>query len=1293
MNNYEDVINYLNERNKIDYKGYNSSEEVFCDFLNCPNTSKYSIYNALKDKKGDFLKKPASVSMSPIDYIISSGFDNFKQNDENINNLDFDAIISEYKKDYKKYPKHILELGFDDGIVSWNFLNSLEKVKDCKMISFDLHQHEYTFYAKHLIDKNFPKRHILISGSLKENLKTFDNNFDYKFDIIFVNSSYTINKNYGDILDIKKFSHNDTIVIMNDIDNLTKFNNEIEYNIYNINDKSLKDFLKLVKEKYSKGTLFVDENDRVLTKPTLNDNSTIKYIEKYGFPFTSLEGGSSDENLKLFSIIFENFFKENGRYPEKVAEIGFNSGVSANFFLKMMQEKVSEEKQLFVSFDLHKHDYCIYCKYYIDNLYPNKHLLISGSSDDSIPTFSEFFEKFKFDIIFIDGDHTYSGAYKDISNCKKISKNNTIVILDNMVPHRGVGRGVYFATRRLVEENYILHIDHYEINKIPKSISEEIGYYNDGSSIIKYNFNEGDISAKQNFNIRKLERRVLDYSIGNIFMKTDVTLEQFRNLHRIISENLNEFTKYFLIDYVDKYLPNLNAKYNLNLKLNGYKEDLFMIYSSKTPNINFLRKILLESYGPFVYVVDFNKIRKRISFMSYLLELGIDVMKQILDTFNISFENDSDTISYLYYIFVNNSDVKLNIKNINSQKYTLEEHKNWIKDQFNISLNNYDNAAIFFHGIFLFSPFYSKNRMVKYKESKLCICDYFDIYKFNLYYQTLQNPISVVPCEITNNPVDIIISYLNESNYIELANLYGIVYPSNVLGSHPYTYIKYFIKNLNKNLFIENRDMTQFEEFFYNKISYYGENYIENNPCSIFSNYGQILRLINFDNSKEIVERELELKNINSDKLNNYINKKCKKYSQNNESVINTFKYLYYKLRSGIYCEIKNNKLIKFFLFVNPDYENPWQNVKFRGLKNFSGKTLEQIHNSKQQDDLTLEEYRNFKSYYLSLVNKKNVRKENYIKLNNWWCNSWIINNNPKKFDNSPIIGIEHCKEIIKLLVNICNTRKIKDCKFFINKRDHPVLKNDLSYPYNFITANEKKWKKGLKIELAPILSWTGSDEFSDILIPNIDDINNAYKYTENITNINYPTKWDERENKAIFLGSTTGPPRKEDNQRVILSEIIKNNKKIMTGGITLVNYRDKVNNKDLIEFTTQPINIVSKVPMPEQIVNKYAINVDGHAAAYRFSTLHYLKFLVFKVDSLPNRKNVGTLWANIILEKDKDYVNVDYEMNNLIEKINYYIDNDDEARKIVKRATNKIDKYFSLEGISDYMATLFNNF
>ena len=110
-----------------------------------------------------------------------------------------------------------------------------------------------------------------------------------------------------------------------------------------------------------------------------------------------------------------------------VMEIGFNSGNSSCQFLRNGQNITV------TSFDIGDHSYVLEAKKYIDMMYPMRHTLIIGDSRISVPKFIKDHSDTKFDIIFIDGGHTYEIANADVENCFKLADKDTIVILDDTI--------------------------------------------------------------------------------------------------------------------------------------------------------------------------------------------------------------------------------------------------------------------------------------------------------------------------------------------------------------------------------------------------------------------------------------------------------------------------------------------------------------------------------------------------------------------------------------------------------------------------------------------------------------------------------------------------------------------------------------------------------------------------------------------------------------------------------------------------------------------------------------------
>jgi predicted O-methyltransferase YrrM len=180
-------------------------------------------------------------------------------------------------------------------------------------------------------------------------------------------------------------------------------------------------------------------------------NKDIKtYYETLDKKF-KFEGGSGDtpaQRRRLQQICIDYKCKN-------IMEIGFNAGHSADLFLNTKDDIVV------TSFDIGQHNYVLYGKSFIDQKYPFRHNLIIGDSKKTVNQFRENNLGVKFDLIFIDGDHSELGAITDLVNSNYLAHKDTIVVLDDTRTSGPIQKwnvGPNYAWKKCVDSSYIYEI-------------------------------------------------------------------------------------------------------------------------------------------------------------------------------------------------------------------------------------------------------------------------------------------------------------------------------------------------------------------------------------------------------------------------------------------------------------------------------------------------------------------------------------------------------------------------------------------------------------------------------------------------------------------------------------------------------------------------------------------------------------------------------------------------------------------------------------------------------------------
>ena len=397
-----------------------------------------------------------------------------------------------------------------------------------------------------------------------------------------------------------------------------------------------------------------------------------------------------------------------------------------------------------------------------------------------------------------------------------------------------------------------------------------------------------------------------------------------------------------------------------------------------------------------------------------------------------------------------------------------------------------------------------------------------------------------------------------------------------------------------------------------------------------------------------------------------------RKYKNLNEdSVSNTFNYMFHKFKKGIYVKIHNGKLGVFLPFSNANFVNEWSDkINISGFN----QTIKNI--------TCTEGYK---------FNPKNINSNVY----NWYANNCLI-----RYEypvNESDLNVTNLKNMLN---ELCESRTIPDVEFFINKRDFPLHRKDETEPYDNIWGIGQKLVSHNYTSYCPIFSMTESEGFADISIPTHNDWarvqSKENKWFVGSANDNFQDMfdkytWENKKNTAVFRGAATGEGTSiSTNMRLMAcylshnQQIIKGTNPMLDAGITKWKLRPRKlqNSKKLqvIDTSKLPFGLSNFISTEDQSNYKYILNIPGNVCAFRLSLELASRSVVLIVESK------WKLWYSEMLVPYVHYVPVSSDLSNLFEQIQWCRDNDEKCKKIAQNARKFYDEKLNKTNILDVL-------
>ncbi len=211
----------------------------------------------------------------------------------------------------------------------------------------------------------------------------------------------------------------------------------------------------------SKTRKLKNETLKLLTSKSMKDKWRQDFKDEslenfiFSLQLNGIEGNVScnTDKTKAMREIVANMERKS----DNLFQIGFNAGHSADLFLKDSQSTLC-------SVDIGTHEYVDICNFFITLKYQRldgttRHTLVIGDSTVAVPAMQR--DK-QFDLIFIDGGHALEIAQQDIANCRRLAKDGSILLVDDVIStraewHRPWTTGPSLAYQEAIDQGKIEH--------------------------------------------------------------------------------------------------------------------------------------------------------------------------------------------------------------------------------------------------------------------------------------------------------------------------------------------------------------------------------------------------------------------------------------------------------------------------------------------------------------------------------------------------------------------------------------------------------------------------------------------------------------------------------------------------------------------------------------------------------------------------------------------------------------------------------------------------------------------
>lgn len=306
-----------------------------------------------------------------------------------------------------------------------------------------------------------------------------------------------------------------------------------------------------------------------------------------------------------------------------------------------------------------------------------------------------------------------------------------------------------------------------------------------------------------------------------------------------------------------------------------------------------------------------------------------------------------------------------------------------------------------------------------------------------------------------------------------------------------------------------------------------------------------------------------------------------------------------------------------------------------------------------------------------------------------WWCNAGVLCNVKQQQQKQPMWSFDLLEEYYVALVDALRTMRregvhVSWCEFFLNKRDHPLVRLDggvhpyMCGPYADRVCDLMSAPRPMLPMFSP---YTNMSCFADLPVPLAADLKVSAPAPAPA-----PSLLRDRKLRAVWRGTATGfGVTPESNPRLRIATMHDN--ELLDARLVGLNERDKVDpfsgamvRIDVRAFSG--LDVGKHHFLTHDQMNEYAVQIyiPGHAAASRLATLLGSGSVVLMVqpDERLLRVSPFEMWYTRFLQDNVHYLSVRNDLSNLLERIQFVLRNLQEAQVIADNARSFYERHLT---------------